>query len=297
MNVLKKEQYIGHKGSIFSLTKGKESDTFYSGADEGYVVEWNLANQSDGKLLVKVNRPVYSMYLNKEMNVLACGTAGGNIHLIDLESKKETRNIEAHQLGVFDLQQLGDTYISLGGDGSICIWDMSFNLVKRIQASNKSARVLSVHPNRNEFAIGFSDCFIRIYNSEDFTLIKEIDAHSNSIFGLTYSPTGQYLYSGGRDVMLRNWNRWNNDTMELDIPAHTLHINAIAFSPNTSLFATVSMDKTLKIWDTKTNELLKVIDKVKHGGHSTSVNKLLWVDDAHILTCSDDKTIILWNLS
>jgi WD40 repeat protein len=57
------------------------------------------------------------------------------------------------------------------------------------------------------------------------------------------------------------------------------------------------MDKTIKIWDLHTFQLLKVIDRSRHAGHATSVNKVLWTDHAgQLLSCSDDRKISVWDL-
>jgi WD40 repeat protein len=70
----------------------------------------------------------------------------------------------------------------------------------------------------------------------------------------------------------------------------------MAFNPSGMLFATVSMDKTIKIWDTEKFQLLKVIDKAKLDGHLSRVNKCLWFDDETLLTGSDDRTIMMWKM-
>lgn len=296
INIAKIAHFSGHKGSIFSLCRGLDPDTFYSGADDGYVVEWNHRTKGDGKLLVQVNRPVYSLLPDVAQRQLYCGTAAGNLHVIDMDSRSEIRNIEAHTLGLFDIKETSQYIITSGGDGNICIWNKTFDLVKMIHASDKSARVIAINEERDEFAVGFSDHHIRVYSLSSLDLIHEYKGHDNSVFALTYSPDHLHLYSGGRDVMLRNWELHNNYNKQLDIPAHTLHINAIVFSPAGDLYATVSMDKTLKIWDAQTDELLKVADKQRYDGHTTSVNKLLWLSNDTLLTCSDDRTVMMWKI-
>jgi WD40 repeat protein len=42
---------------------------------------------------------------------------------------------------------------------------------------------------------------------------------------------------------------------------------------------------------------LKVIDKGRHAGHGTSVNKLLWTSFKNqLVSASDDRTISAWDL-
>jgi WD repeat-containing protein 61 len=57
------------------------------------------------------------------------------------------------------------------------------------------------------------------------------------------------------------------------------------------------MDKSIKIWDANTLQLLKVIDKARHAGHGTSVNKLWWSGHRQqLVSASDDRSISVWEI-
>ena len=297
IKITKLNQYSGHKDCIYSMSPSLNQNSFYSGAGEGYVVEWDIENKVDGKLICQVPRPVYSLLLLKEKKQLLIGSAQGNLHVVDLNVNKEIKNIEAHTLGIYDIKLHNNTFITTGGDGKINVFNTEdFTLLKTIQASNKSARTIAINPILNHIAIGFSDHSIRIFNATSFELIQTLNHHVNSVFALSYCNKNKHLLSGGRDVFLKFYDAENNYELIKDVPAHNLHINAIQFNPIGNLFATVSMDKTLKIWDAETFDLLKVIDKARNEAHVTSINKVLWINDTQLLTGSDDKQIMHWNV-
>jgi WD40 repeat protein len=57
------------------------------------------------------------------------------------------------------------------------------------------------------------------------------------------------------------------------------------------------MDKSIKVWDTAQLKLLKVIDRARHTGHGTSVNKLLWMPfHNYLASASDDRSISIWDI-
>ncbi len=295
MNITKVGQFSGHQNSIYTISKSLKEGHFYSGASDGFVVEWNIEKPGDGVLLVNVLKPVYSLLLLEEQKILLIGTATGNIHVVDLETRKEIKNIVAHKNGVFDLKSIDHKIISVGEDGFIKTWTYpDLQLLHGIEASTKSARVIAYSDLRKEIAVGFSDFKIRIYDANTYLLKKVLDDHTNSVFALSYSMDSSLLVSGGRDAKLHIRDCANNFELINDIPAHTLHINCITYNSEVSIFATASMDKTIKIWDAKSNTLLKVIDKIKHEGHTSSVNKIIWINHNRILSCSDDRQIMLW---
>ena len=297
INVTKVAHFSGHNGPIYSLCTAINPKQFYSGGNDGYVVLWDTETKGDGKLLVQVNRPVYALCLDAQRNLLFCGAASGNLHVVDLTAGKEIRNIEAHSLGIFDIKIVNNELITCGGDGALKVWSLpDLTLLHHHQESTKSARCLAYHTAQNILAVGYSDHKIRMYQLADFSLLNTLDAHTNSVFTVAFTNDGKELLSGGRDVMLRSWMINENYRLDVDVAAHTLHINHIAFNQSGKLFATVSMDKTIKIWATEKFQLLKVIDKAKSDGHLSSVNKCHWINEETLLTGSDDRTIMMWKM-
>ena len=63
------------------------------------------------------------------------------------------------------------------------------------------------------------------------------------------------------------------------------------------MLASASKDKSIRIWDTKTWQLLKVINRKKYEYHSNSVNKIIWsADDKSLISVSDDRLGIIWKI-
>lgn len=297
MIVSKIAHFSGHKDAIFALSDSTKGNTFYSGGADGYVVEWDIESKQNGKLLVQVPRPVYCLHLLKDKQLLLCGTAAGNLHVVDLAQGKEIRNIEAHQLGIYDIKEIDSCIITSGGDGKVMLWDKeTFKLLETLHFANKSARVIAIHPTQSKFAVGYSDHYIRLFDTQKSILLHENKAHENSVFALAFSVNGKELISGGRDVMLKKWQAEQFDSLAENIPAHNLHINAVQFNSEGDLFITGSMDKTIKIWDAHTFKLLKVVDKARNDGHLSSVNKAIWFDAKRFITCSDDRTVMMWEM-
>ncbi len=66
---------------------------------------------------------------------------------------------------------------------------------------------------------------------------------------------------------------------------------SLAFSPDGRTLASASSDKTVKLWDARSGELLRVLE-----GHSRAVDEVLFSPDGKtIASASRDKTLKLWD--
>jgi len=298
IQVNKLHTFAGHRSSVYTLQQADEPHLFFSAAGDGFVVQWDLKNLGDGELIAQLPNSVYALQLLKEKKLLVVGQNFSGIHLIDYQNKKEIASLQLTSSSIFDIQFFENDLIVACGDGVIVIVDLEKWMVKkRIAPADKSARTISINHLSREMAVGFSDNFIRVFSLDDYKLKHEYQAHINSIFTLNYSPDKKILFSGSRDARLKIWDATANYKQADEVVAHMYAINHLTFSPSGKNFATCSMDKSIKIWNTETLQLLKVIDKSRHAGHGTSVNKLLWTAYNNLLvSASDDRSISAWDL-
>lgn len=295
----------GHKGGVFSLTMGKEDHLFLSGAGDGWIVEWDLTQPENGRLIAQAEdtqtsgrASVFSLLERNEM--IIAGNMNGGLHWIFPKETTRNKDILPHKKGVFDLQIFDGNLFTIGGKGILTKWSIDEQqAIESIQLSQKSLRKMAFSKKRKELAIGASDGNIYILDVESLSIKNTIEAaHGNSVFGLSYSPDGNYLWSGGRDALLKIWDLKNNYEGVFSEPGHWFTINEIVFSPDGKFTATASRDKTIKIWDANSFKLLKVIDAVRGGGHINSVNTLLWSKyNNWLISGSDDRSIIIWEIT
>ena len=298
IHVNKIDTFTGHRDCVYALERSGEEHRFFSAAGDGFVVRWNLEKPDVGELIAKVKNSVYALAFLPQENHLWVAQNQEGIHVIDLETKQELRSIKLSPAFYFDIQIYDGSAFIADSTGVISVIDTeTLNFRKHIKAANVSVRCLAVNPVERELAAGYSDNTIKIFDLKTFELKKVIEAHSNSVFTVRYSPDFTKLLSGSRDARLKVWNVEKAYSLEEEIVAHTFAINHLAFSPDGQRFVTGSMDKSVKVWDTETMKLLKVIDRARHAGHGTSVNKVLWADYRNqIVSCSDDRTISVWEL-
>ena len=297
IQVNKLNTLTGHNHSVFALSEGVEPSKFYTGSGDGMVVQWDLSQPKDGLLLAKLPNSVYALAVDPKRNWLFVGHNFEGIHVIDLNSNREIWSLKITSNAIFDLKVIGDLLLVATGDGVLVVLDINERSpLKHIKVGERSLRVLAIDPEKRRLAVGASDHTIKVFDLEDWKPLTQMSAHSNSVFALEFSPDGKTLVSGGRDAQLKFWETESFRETE-GIVAHMYAINYLSFREDGRYFVTCSMDKSIKLWDAKALKLLKVLDKARHAGHGTSVNKVLWSKyQQQIVAVSDDHTVSVWEV-
>lgn len=300
VKVEKLTEFLGHKDAIYVLSEAETPRFILSAGGEGMVVKWECGTDKPGNVIARLPAAIYSMVYYPEKEQLICGNRFGGVNLLDLANKEQKLLVDLKG-SVFAMKEIpGKPVIIAGtGDGFLYFIDAeSLEIKNSLKIADKSCRSITVSTDGKMAASGWSDNFIRLIDLDKMEITEAWEAHDNSVFSLAFSQDNKTLLSGGRDAQLKVWQL---DGLQYDlfqkIPAHFYTINFISFHPDLNIFATASRDKTIKIWDGETYELLKVIDKEKFEGHTHSVNTLLWSKDGKTLfSAGDDRRIISWKL-
>lgn len=298
MKVEKIHSLTGHQDCVYTVESSDQAEQFFSAGGDGMVVKWDLSTLDEGDLIARLPNSVYAIHYLEKQDQLVAGHNYEGIHLLNWKEKKEVASLKLSSASIFDIKSFHDDLFVASGDGIVSVIDLrSWSVKNRLKYSDKSARVVAMNAVTGELAVGYSDNFIRIFSLHDYSLKSEYQAHQNSVFTLRYTPDYRFLISGSRDARLKAWDVSNQYRQAAEVVAHLFAINHMSFSPSGRHFATGSMDKSIKIWDTGELKLLKVIDKARHAGHGTSVNKLLWTSFSdQLVSASDDRTLSVWSL-
>ena len=300
INVNKKYQFSGHNDGVYRIEQGPEPNLFFSAAGDGMIVQWDLKTPDQGQLIARMNNSIYALYYWEAADLLIAGHNYDGIHLLDWRNKKEKASLNITKAAIFDIKVHDNHAWVAAGDGSIIIVDLHhMKVIHRIEAGQDKTRSIAFDYGKGHAAVGYSDNKIRIFDLNTFKEIQSIaEAHDNSVFNLDYHPDHHYLLSCGRDARIKKWDINGSYTMEKEVVGHMYTINHLSFSPNGEHFVSCSMDKSIKIWDAGQMKLLKVIDKGRHAGHGTSVNRVLWTSfNNWLISASDDRSIAVWEIT
>lgn len=289
-----------HSGAVYALETGRTPGEFYSGGSDRIVSRWDLSADAPPAGLVNVGSIIYSMRYLPSFELLIIGLSSGLFHVVSLREQKELKLLSHHSDGIFEMvySEKHQLLYLCSGDGSVSAWSVpDFEMQASIKLCDEKVRGISLDTDQNILAAACGDGSVRIFHADKLHLMHRLFAHNLSANCVCFHPDGNFLLSGGRDAMLRLWNT-SNFEMIREIPAHNYAIYSISFSPDKKFFATGSRDKTVKIWNSTNAEFVFRADREKSGGHSHSVNRVLWTNyENTLLSAGDDRNILAWKIN
>lgn len=294
IEVKKLHTFLGHNDSIYTLV-AIDDHRFISAGGDGMIVLWDLKSPDEGEVVVKVPNSVYALCIDQINGFLYVGQNNQGIHKINLQTKEEVSSISLGDHQIFTIKQIHDEIWVGLSSGEVVALTQDLSLIGRTKFAND--RIRSIEEYKDTVALGCSDNLIRVIQKSNGETLYELNGHKNSVFTAKFHPTGKYLISASRDAQLKVWDTESDYVLRESIAAHLYTINDVIFNTSGRYFVTASMDKSIKLWDAYNFKLLKVLDKHRHAGHGNSVNKLLWMNYRDLLvTCSDDRTISVWEI-
>ena len=85
------------------------------------------------------------------------------------------------------------------------------------------------------------------YDVTNFTCLKTLEGHSDSVRSIAYSPDGTKIVSGSYDETIKIWDA-NTGKCLKTLEGHLSFVESVAFSPDGTKIISGSSDHTIKIW-------------------------------------------------
>lgn len=293
---LKDKEIIGHSGSIYS-SSSLGNFLFTGGADK-VIAKWDVEKGVQENFSIKLSNTCYSLKFI-ENNILAIGLSNGDLHIIDVELKKELKFYKQHKTSIFSIQSnpFKNHFYTADLEGEIAVWGSeSLNLLTILPLNCGKIRRININNDGSFIVVSCQDGKIRIFDTQFYNEVYSSYKHKEGVTSAIFNPTNNdIIISGGKDALIKVTN-WKEDILIKKIPAHNFAIYDIIVFEGLKLFITGSRDKSIKTWNLNDYSFINKIDK-KEGGHTHSINDLENIDLSTFASVSDDKRIIIWKFN
>ena len=212
-------------------------------------------------------RPVSITRFAPNGEIIAAGSWGGGIKLLDVPNLDEKRTLRGHT-GI------------IGG----IAWYPGSTL--------PSSTVSSDSVNLASGAGGQGGANeIHLWSLSHDTPISTLQGHTDRICRVEFHPSGQYLASASFDTTWRLWDIETTTELLLQ-EGHSRQVFAVSFNTDGSLLASGGFDSIGRIWDLRTGRTVMILD-----GHIREIYSLDWgIDGYRVLSGSGDGWVKCWDI-
>jgi len=154
--------------------------------------------------------------------------------------------------------------------------------------------IVTFSPDGKALAVGDTDGKIRVFDLATKNEKLVLNASSDGITALAFSPDGSLLASGSgySEKEIRLWDL-SNGKHTVDLLGHTSWITALVFTPDSKTLVSASGDQTIRLWD-----VLRRQQKDLLRGHQSEIYTLSVANDGSMaVSGSKDGEVCLWDLT
>ncbi len=166
--------------------------------------------------------------------------------------------------------------VSVGDDKNAIVWDTAptWSLERTIGKSTPLAdRVIALDfsPNGKLLAVGGGEPSrsgeLKIFNVSDGSLVLDLpDAHSDTVFGVAFSPDGKLIAGASADKFVKVF-QVADGKQTRSFEGHTHHVMGVAWQFDGKLLASCGADNVIKVWDYETGEQKRTDHRLQQAVH------------------------------
>lgn len=236
---------------------------------------------------------VISVTFSPKWNLLAVGTAKGEVHLWQISDDNQLITFGGHTNWVRSVVFSPDgKTIASSGDQTIRLWKLGVMESIGIFRGH-SGRVKSVvfSPKGDILASGSDDQTLKLWDATTGQCLKTLRGHSRWVSSVVFSPDGSFLASASGDRTIKLWEISTGQCFKT-LHGHSSRVVSVAINSHGNILVSGGESGRIRFWDINTGQCFRTLNK-----HTSIVRSVTFSPDATtIASCSDDWTARLWNV-
>lgn len=283
----------GHNKPITAVTLSDDHSIIYSASHDGAVTNWNSGNGLNDRVAgIGHGNQVNSIKSNGDF-VYTCGI-DDSLKQINLEGNTYTGVDLKLPCQPRGMDILKSENVAIVG----CVKEIVVAKDNRKISSlpiNYEASSVAINSETRDVAVGGDDNKIHIYSFDGTQLEPKLELeHLGAITDCAYSPDNKYLVAcdSNRKVVLYTVAEYK-PAHNKEWGFHNAKVNKVAWSPNSALVASGSLDTAIIIWSVASPAKHTII---KNAHPQSQIVGLVWLDDETVISAGQDCNIKVWEV-
>ncbi|QEL21045.1 WD40 repeat domain-containing protein [Limnoglobus roseus] len=295
------------------LTAVPNANTILTLSSTKFLSRWNLGNLQKEQGFELAN-PATAVAVSRNGQLVATVGADSTVQVYTLNNQQLVGSFKAAaKVSELLFHPNGQSLAAILADNSVAVWNVfstpgqplppEFGSLVQSFAHHAAVTSLAYFGDTGQQLLtGCDDGTVRVWRVASDQPAKSLQ-HPNLVDSVAFDKTGTLLATGCHDGVVRIYDLSKTGSQPKEIKAHVAMpqphpVYVVAWSPDGKSVASGSFDKSIKLWDAVTGNLVREIkahpdDKT---GHQDQVFCLAFSKDGKQLASgSSDRTVKLWD--
>lgn len=267
------QELLGHRDRVLLVTFSPDGQTLISGGADDTVRIWQVET-GQGLRQIETNLNwALAIALSSDGQMLATASDGKTVKFWDVETGDCIQTLPhcSSKVWAVDFSPNGRLLATASEDKTVKLWDIATGeCVQTLQEHTQRIWLVSFSAAGQTIVTASDDGTVKLWSTSIGRCLRTLKTHSNWVLSVAFDAPAEQLISGHQDGQIRLWN-WATGVCVQTLPGHTGPVSAIALLPPGA--GPTDPEHSLN-----------------HQPDSSDLNAQL------LASCSDDRTIRLWNL-
>lgn len=201
---------------------------------------------------IVVDRPVFSLAIDRQHGVLASGEDDGVISLFRLPSRERLRSWKSDlaAIRVLEFNAPGTVLASADSAGGVRLWDATTgDLLGGLSSLESRVMDLAFHPRDPVLIIATEAGAALLWSFELGGACDTLHANGSGVASVLFDREGRRIVLGNGDGLIHLLD-FERRSPVVRLHGHLARVTGLRFSPDGSTLYSCSHDGTMRVWDT-----------------------------------------------
>ncbi|KAM3102035.1 NB-ARC domain-containing protein [Phormidesmis sp. 146-12] len=293
-----------HTDWVDAIAFSADKQLLASASEDKMIKLWDAQTGKLLKTLGGHRRPIRALTFHPQSRVLASG-AEQSVNLWDADTGQILKTFQgfANPVHRVVFSSDGQRVVSAHEDSVIRVWNQQTEQPpKTLEGHAGSVRRISFALNNQLLASCSNDHTVKLWNVDSGQLLTTFQGHQGIVWAAAFSADDKTISSCSADQTIKVWDASQvklsgENVVEVKSCLRTLEghqdwVVTIDLSPECQMLASGSFDKTIKLWNSETGEIVRTLQ-----GHTSPVLTVCFDPSGQLLASgSDDLKVKLWDI-